>query len=261
MVFSYQERKPNSSHSLINKINNSFYMLSVKEWNLDRLLHLGLWNPFKWVGNRFSFLSHKMSALLLGVLLAAGFYIDVNPQSVPDNVYKYLPIIFSMVGLLMVLRSFAERKGVRTAWILIIGGQLFITLSLALFNEDFGHNYMLIYLSGSATSCVVGLVCLNKVKKIEANVDLNGYHGHHYEHPILAFVFLISCLGVVGFPFTPTFIGIDLLFSHIHKQEVALIIFTALSFVFIELAVLRIYSRIFLGPHTKAYHPIAYRSS
>jgi len=62
-------------------------------------------------------------------------------------------------------------------------------------------------------------------------------------------------------PFTPFFIGFDLMFTHIHKHEYMLIIFKSISFLFIELAVLRIYARLFLGQHKKQYHPIAYRSS
>jgi NADH:ubiquinone oxidoreductase subunit 5 (subunit L)/multisubunit Na+/H+ antiporter MnhA subunit len=74
-------------------------------------------------------------------------------------------------------------------------------------------------------------------------------------------VFLIACLAFVGLPFTPSFIGIDLLFSHIHKHEYALLIFTAINFLVIEIAVLRIYARVFLGQHIKQTHPIAYKSS
>jgi hypothetical protein len=48
-------------------------------------------------------------------------------------------------------------------------------------------------------------------------------------------------------PFTPTFIGIDLLFTHIHADQLPLIICTGLGFLIIEISVLRIYARIFLG--------------
>ncbi|MBL7727757.1 MAG: hypothetical protein JNM68_08730, partial [Dinghuibacter sp.] len=62
-------------------------------------------------------------------------------------------------------------------------------------------------------------------------------------------------------PFTPAFVGIDLLFSHIHRHEYGLLALTALQFLVLELAVLRIYARVFLGPCKKQTHPIAYRSS
>jgi len=48
---------------------------------------------------------------------------------------------------------------------------------------------------------------------------------------------------------------------HIHKDQPVLIAATSLSFIFIEIAVLRIYARMFPGPNKKNDHPIAYRSS
>jgi formate hydrogenlyase subunit 3/multisubunit Na+/H+ antiporter MnhD subunit len=102
---------------------------------------------------------------------------------------------------------------------------------------------------------------LKKISSIDNDIRLDRFHGYSYDEPITGLVFLVACLGLAGLPFTPTFIGIDLLFSNIHKQDVVLIIVTALSFIFIELSILRIYARIFMGQHKKPYHPIAYRSS
>lgn len=261
MVFNFKPQKQDEGNSFFRKLKNSVYILSVKEWNMDTWMFHLMWSPFKRIGKHLSALTGKISAILLLVFFLFGVYVDLNPDVVPHSLYEYLPVLFSLFGLILTLISFTERKDPAKAWILIIACQLFLSLSIALFHEDFGHNYILIYLSGSVITSVVGLICLRKIKQLDPGVDLNGYHGHTYEHPVLALVFLVSCLGMVGFPFTPTFIGIDLLFSHIHKQEILLIIFTALSFIFMELAVIRIYSRIFMGQNKKADHPIAYRSS
>lgn len=119
----------------------------------------------------------------------------------------------------------------------------------------------LIYLSGIVIGAVTGYTCLNKIKPLDNNISLNQFHGYANEKPKLAFPFLLSCLALIGFPFTPTFLGIDLLFTHIHKDQPVLIALTSFSFIFIELAILRICACIFLGQHKKNYHPIAYRSS
>jgi NADH-quinone oxidoreductase subunit L len=68
-------------------------------------------------------------------------------------------------------------------------------------------------------------------------------------------------LGVTGFPITPTFIGEDLIYSHIHEHQIVLACLVSLSFILDGLAIIRIYGRVFLGPHLKTYHEIAYRSS
>jgi formate hydrogenlyase subunit 3/multisubunit Na+/H+ antiporter MnhD subunit len=74
-------------------------------------------------------------------------------------------------------------------------------------------------------------------------------------------VFLIACLGLTGFPITPTFLGEDLIFSHIHSDQYLLASFTALSFVVDGLSIIRIFARVFLGPHSKSPTEMAYRSS
>jgi NADH-quinone oxidoreductase subunit L len=90
---------------------------------------------------------------------------------------------------------------------------------------------------------------------------LNDFYGKIHHHPKLAFWFLIASLAFVSLPFTPSFIGIDLMFSHIEKEEYFLISLTTLNFLVLELTVLRIYARLFLGPSKNLTHPVAYRSS
>jgi len=96
---------------------------------------------------------------------------------------------------------------------------------------------------------------------MEGSIGLDQFHGHSYKHPKLAFLFLLCCLGLSGFPITPTFIGEDLIFSHIHENQIVLASFTALSLIIDGLAIIRIYARVFLGPHAKSIDEMAYRSS
>jgi formate hydrogenlyase subunit 3/multisubunit Na+/H+ antiporter MnhD subunit len=96
---------------------------------------------------------------------------------------------------------------------------------------------------------------------VEGNISLNQFHGHSHHHRVLAFTFLMACLGLAGFPITPTFIGEDLIFNHIHKNQFALASFIALCFIISGLALVRIYARIFMGPHVKSIYETAYRSS
>jgi formate hydrogenlyase subunit 3/multisubunit Na+/H+ antiporter MnhD subunit len=143
---------------------------------------------------------------------------------------------------------------------MIAASQMFIAITIA-FNEDVALSQIIIFLSGVVVSAIIGYVCLVKITTIENNISLNNFHGHMYEHPKFGLAFLLASLGLAGFPFTPTFLGIDLLFSHIHTHQFLLIGLTATSFVFLELALLRLYARVFLGPHVKSYHEIAYKSS
>jgi formate hydrogenlyase subunit 3/multisubunit Na+/H+ antiporter MnhD subunit len=74
-------------------------------------------------------------------------------------------------------------------------------------------------------------------------------------------MFLIAGLGLTGFPISPSFVGEDLIFSHIHENQWLLAVLVALSYIVDGLAVIRIYSRLFLGPYVKTHKEIAYRSS
>ena len=108
---------------------------------------------------------------------------------------------------------------------------------------------------------IIGYLALLKLKSMEKRILLNQHSGHVYEHPKFAFFFLLAALGVTGFPITTTFISEDLIFSHIESHQVMLAFFIASSFIVSGIAGIRIYTRLFLGPHIKTYHEIPYRSS
>jgi NADH:ubiquinone oxidoreductase subunit 2 (subunit N) len=129
------------------------------------------------------------------------------------------------------------------------------------FNENFTFNEVHLYLIGVAVSGIIGFGALRRLRLLEGSIDLDQFHGHSYKHPKIAMMFLLACLGATGFPITPTFIGEDLIFSHIHQDQLLLAFFVSLSFVVDGLAIIRIYARVFLGPHSKSVYDMAYRSS
>jgi len=110
-------------------------------------------------------------------------------------------------------------------------------------------------------SGIVGYFTLAWFDGKEENLDLNQFHGLSFEYPKMAFLFLMACLGLAGFPITPTFVGEDLIFSHIHEDQWTLAFLAALCFILNGLAIIRIYARVFMGPYTKANNKMAYRSS
>ncbi|MCX6103022.1 MAG: hypothetical protein NT000_07140, partial [Proteobacteria bacterium] len=207
------------------------------------------------------FMLCKAAIALLIVILMIGVYLNLYPEQIPPSISQGVPVVFSFLGLMIILNAFAEKGSSLRAWLFVVLGQLFITLSVALLSHNFGELQVLIYLSGSMLFAFVGAVCLQKIKAIDNNINLDIFHGYSNEQPRVGFIFLIACLGLVGLPFTPTYIGIDILFSNIHTHDYFVIAFTSLSFVFMEISVLRIYSRVFLGQYKKATHAMAYRSS
>lgn len=243
-----------------NRLQYTLYILCLKEWNLDTLMYTYLWNPLKWAGKKLDFLNLNRVLLFFIPLYALGVVALQNRDKLPAAILPYLPELFAFIALIVVLKSFTERKRVLVSWVLVIINHCWIALAVS-FNEKFTYQDIVIYLSGIILSGAIGYLCLYWLQNQERNIDLDRFHGHSYEYPRTAIVFFISCLGVTGFPITPTFIGEDLIFGHIQENQFFLAAFVSLSFIIDGLAIIRIYARVFLGPHAKTYHEIAYRSS
>ncbi|MBS1634496.1 MAG: hypothetical protein JST26_01150 [Bacteroidetes bacterium] len=257
--YNFVPRQHTIEDSIPRKIQYTFYMLSLKEWNLESFIYK-LWRPLKKTGRQMNFMTLKNAMVFFVITYAIGVICLFNEDKIPSQIHPYLPTLFSLVGFIMVLKSYTERKNVYLAWALILMNHFWVTLAIS-FNEHFKYDQTLLYLSGIILAGIVGFLCLSRLKSFEKDVDLNQFHGHAYEHPKIAFMFLLACLGLTGFPITPTFIGEDLIFSHIREDQAALAFFTASSFIIDGISVIRIYARIFLGPHVKTYHESAYKSS
>jgi len=238
----------------------TFYILCVQEWNLDSFLYRLLWNPLKWAGNQLNFLTVRRVLTYLVPAYLLGVWCLFNEAFIPPSVLSALPTVFSLIGLVSVLKAFTERKKTRTSWVLIVTNPFWVALSIS-FNEQFRFEQTMFYLSGVVVAGLLGFGCLSYLKALEKQTDLDQFHGHVLRYPRLAFVFLVACLGVSGFPITPTFIGEDLLFTHIHKDQILLAFITSLSFILDGLAIIRIYARLFLGSHVRSVYETAYRSS
>jgi len=160
----------------------------------------------------------------------------------------------------MMLKAFVERMGVRRTWTLILMGHCWIALAVA-FDEHVSTGELGMYLGGVLVSGVLGYLAILRLRELEGDVSLGQFNGHVARHPRIATVFLLCCLGLAGFPITPTFVGEDLLFSHMHEDDVVLAAIVSLAFVIDGLALVRMYARIFLGPDMRVAAGNAKRSA
>ena len=196
--YNYQARVHTLEDSLPKRLEHSIYILSLKEWNLDLLMAKYLWNPLKNIGRKLKFVS--VQSFLVGFipLYLLGVYVLYSKSKLPPLLDEVLPTFFALIGLLMVLKSFSEGKNILLSWVLVIMNHFWVALAIS-FNEDFSHQEVYLYLSGIVGAGIVGVFCLRKITKVEKNIDLALFHGHVYEHPRLAFIFLLACLGLTGF--------------------------------------------------------------
>lgn len=254
-----EEPKPTNKYS--KKLVATLYQLGVMEFRLDDLMHKMVFRPLRRLGHQLDFITRKNVVFILIPAYIIGLVMLWNNNFKVGFITAYLPQIFSFLGLLMVLRAFGERKSPGLAWVLLIFNHFWMALAIS-FNEHFAMEQIVIYLSGVVVAGVLGYANIYLLRKKEpGKVGLNQYYGHVYEHPRLAFVFLIACLGLMGFPITPTFIGEDLVFGHIHADQFFLALFNTLSFIVGGIAIVRIYARLYLGTHCKNYHETSLKSS
>ena len=249
------------TQKVVSKIKASIYMLGIKEWNLDTIMFTYLWSPFKWIGKKLQFLQSNIFSGILVVIGTALLILGYTNQDSIPSLDGALPIILMSIALAVVLFAFSFRKSAIKAWIYLITAHLFI-MAAVLFNAPHINLVEIVfYASGVLLAFLLGYYCLQKIKAIDNDISLNQFHGYVYEQNTTGFLFLVAAMGMLGFPLTAAFIGIDVLFTYVHSKQIALIVLMALCFIFIELSAFRILLRIFLGPHKKLNHPVAFRSS
>ncbi|HQQ95383.1 MAG TPA: proton-conducting transporter membrane subunit [Bacteroidia bacterium] len=258
--YNFTPRTETIEDSFPKKVMNTVYVLSLREFNLDLLVAKYFWNPLKFIGKKIPLKNNKMFLFVIVPLFILGITFFLEESVVPPFFYHKLPYLYSFLAFILVLKAFTERKDVFLCWSLIIANHYLIAFSLS-FNEHYQMNENLIYLSGITVAGVAGYILLYFLIKKEKAIDLSNYQGHSYEHPRLTLLFLMAVLGLSGFPISPSFIGEDLIFSHIHSNQFLLAFFVSMSFILNGLSLVRIYARVFLGPHHKAYHEIPYKSS
>lgn len=260
MLFSFTPKVPKTQSLLSQRIYNTIYVLSIKEWNMDSFQRFWLWEPFKWLGSRIQVFSFKTTVILQFILhiIALTLTLSNNKQS---PAAELISPVYSIIAFFYIVKALSERENAIHAWVSLTGALLLLMFSVTILIPEFTIIQIYIYLSGIIVSFITGMYCLYQIKKLDNDTSLHYYHGHTYNNKKLGFVFLLSCLGLVGLPFTPSFIGIDVMLSHIHMHNTIQIVFLALSFMIIEISALRIYSRLFTGMHKHTYHAMAYRSS
>ena len=245
----------------VSKLKAALYILAVKEWNLDTLMFKYLWSPFKWIGKQMQLLENRFGKILLIVLALLAIDAAFVTPGIWRNVVELLPPIFLGIALLILLASFASRKSARACWDNLIIPHILIISAITINAGHINWTEVIFYMAGVMVAYSLGIFCLQKTYSIDKDVNLNKYHGYVYEDKITAGLFLIASIGLLGFPVTTAFIGIDVFFTYVESGQPILIALLALCFIFIELAAIRIFLRIYMGPHKKLYHPVAFRTS
>ncbi len=257
--FNYVPKKIKIRSPFLTKFRNTMYVLSLKEFYMDNYIYGYLWFPLKRWGGKVASLNTTKGVALAIVGGALGVYMLSTGNYESFEYKEYLPDLFGLFALLFSLRAFTIRKHTIGAWVLLTLNHFWIALAVS-FNEHFNYTEVIFYLSGIVEASIPGFLLLYFLSKKE-KFNLDDYYGHAIEHKYYAFGFLLSAIALMGFPITTTFLGEDLLFAHIHEDQIFLMSILALNYVVSGIAIMRIYARVFMGPNHKWYRPEARRSA
>jgi NADH-quinone oxidoreductase subunit L len=245
-------------HNFLGRLRATLYVLALKEWNMDRLMSDYLFRPLKAVGRLTSSLSIPLLYALFCLLFAVSAFVvtTVPPSSSTQALFGNVAVVLS---ILMYLRAFAVQGKIIVAWNLIFLGHLY-GIAFLFFVSPENLTPLLMYTIGIAIAFVLGFGVL-KYLQIKEKSSFANFHGHMYEHRRLGNFFFIICLCFMAFPITPSFLGQEILLSAIHSEHMLQIVLFAIAYVVSGIAIVRLFAKVFFGPHQKTYHEVAYTSS
>ncbi len=258
MFYNFNPKKNNIEGRVSKKLEYTFYVLGTREFTINMFLYTYLWNPMKWVGKQIP-LKSKSLLVITTLLFIAGVILLIG-SNLSESTNHIISMVLGIIGLVSVFAAFTERENTLRSWLLVCSNHFWVALAVT-FNEHYSWEHNIIYLSGVVVAMAIGYFLLYGIKKEEGKLDLNNFYGLGYDYSKRAFAFLLCALAVSGFPITPTFIGEDLIFSHIHEDQIALSLIVSISLIIDGLALVRIYARTFIGPHYKKNHEVADRAS
>lgn len=260
MFYHFKPQQKSIEAKMSRRMQYTFYVLGTREFAINTILYRFLWNPMKWIGRHIP-ITNKLLVLLIGFLFVLACVLAFCARLyISENSSHLISILVGLIGLIAVFASFTERQSAIRSWVLVCSNHFWVAMAVN-FNENYDFEHNLIYLSGVFLAGVLGFVLLQRLTKKVGYLQLNNFYGFGYKYSKLGFLFLLCCLAVSGFPITPTFIGEDLIFSHIHEDQILLSLIVSISLIIDGLALIRIYSRLFMGPHVGRTHDVAERSS
>jgi len=245
--------------TLLGKLRATFYILSIKEWNMNTAVSHYLWIPLKTIGRVFAFLDGFPAQVVAAALFLATASIAASAGTTTGSKLA-VSTAAAVISIVFYIRAYATKNSARTCWNLILLGHLFGALFLGLASTG-SWKYLVMYGVGVATAFIAGHVCLWYLEAEGESTALRDYHGSIYAFKKLGHVFFIVCLLFMAFPISPSFLAQDILLSFIPGSHAVQILLFCLAYLIMGVSIMRLYTKVFFGPHKASHHEIAYRSS
>lgn len=241
-------------NTLLGKVRGTLYVLGIKEWNMNTIVRDYVWGPLKTLGRQLSW----VDGASVRSLSAAVLVLMVVVLTIPA-VVQAIAVGAGVIAVLLYVRAYSAKTSARTTWRVVLLGHVYSTLSLVIAAD--GWHYVPLYAAGIVLAYVGGLWCLGHITAGGESDKLERYHGAVYRYPRVGNVFFVLCLMFMAFPVTPSFLAQDAWLSSIHTYPALYTLLFCVGYLVMGVAVLRLYMKVFFGPHESSRHEKAYRSS
>lgn len=247
-------------NTLLGKLRATIYVLSIKEWNMNTAANHYLWKPLKAIGRSCAFLDKPLAQAISLALFLVPVTITASTMTLSASSTLAMSTVAAVVSIVFYIRAYATKNSAKICWNLIMLGYLFGTLFLALASAG-SWKYLIMYGGGIAGAFILGHICLWYLHaKGEASI-LRDYQGSIFAFPKLGNLFFILALLFMAFPISPSFLAQDILLGLIPGSQAFQIALFCLSYLLAGVSIMRLYTKVFFGPHKTSYHEIAYKSS
>jgi NADH:ubiquinone oxidoreductase subunit 5 (subunit L)/multisubunit Na+/H+ antiporter MnhA subunit len=245
-------------NTFIGRLCATFYVLGIKEWSMNTAVSHYIWKPLKAAGRAFAFLDrHATQTVSFIAFLISLPLVEVT---MPASLLLLTSTVAAIISLLFYVRAYTTKSSASTCWNLIMLGHLFGVLFLSLAASG-NWTYLALYSVGVVIAFLAGHVCLRYlISKGEADV-LRDYQGAIYVFTKLGSFFFVVSLVFMAFPISPSFLAQDILLSMIPVDHAFQIVLFGLSYLLVGVSIIRLYTKVFFGPHKTSHHETAYESS
>lgn len=257
--FSFVRPMQKIKDTFFGKIRATFYVLGIKEWNMNTTVSLYLWKPLKAIGRGFAFLD-KLAVQITSLIAFAISLAAIALLGSAGSLALVISTVAALISIIFYIRAYTTKNSARICWNLLMLGHLFGALFLiAASTGDWG--YLALYGAGVLAAFAVGHACLRYLETKGEARSLREYRGAIYAFTRLGNLFFIVALLFMAFPISPSFLAQDVMLSAIpldHGFQIALF---CLAYLLVGVSTIRLYTKVFFGPHKTSHHEIAYRSS
>lgn len=228
-------------------LQNTLYVFSLQEGNLELLVRAVLWTPLKRIGRYINAMKPWLK-LLNGVGVFILIWLTILAGGINN---KYLAIPIAILMVLASLSAFSQKHSPFSVWNAIGLSSILAGVAVWFLNPAAWFD-VVIFASGIIPAWILGIVVLAKLLKNDNFAESPfAYRAMAETQPKLSLLLFLSFLGLVGFPISPAFLGEDLLLSHASNHAPWFALPITIAFVINGIAAARVFQRLCMGRPTE----------